>query len=81
MALKRTGKSHEDRSGAAQSEHPEQIYPEHAKASSKSEHNWGPWLDTDQLERAGLKANRVSIPGDWDHEGVYVCAELGAEGV
>ncbi len=31
--------------------------------------NWGPWLDTAQLEQAGLKANRVTIPGDWDYAG------------
>ena len=31
--------------------------------------NWGPWLNTAQLEQAGLKANRVSIPGDWDYAG------------
>ena len=29
--------------------------------------NWGPWMNSDELSRAGLKANRVSIPGDWDH--------------
>ena len=32
--------------------------------------NWGPWLDKTQLSQAGLKGNRVSIPGDWDYEGV-----------
>ncbi len=32
--------------------------------------NWGPWMNMAQLEQAGLKANRVSIPGDWDYEGV-----------
>ena len=29
--------------------------------------NWGPWMSTAQLETAGLRANRVSIPGDWDY--------------
>lgn len=32
--------------------------------------NWGPWMNSQQLEQAGLKANRVSIPGDWDYVGV-----------
>lgn len=32
--------------------------------------NWGAWIDSEALERAGLKANRVSIPGDWDYSGV-----------
>ncbi len=32
--------------------------------------NWGPWLNTAELNAAGLKANRVPIPGDWDYEGV-----------
>ncbi len=32
--------------------------------------NWGPWLNTAELNVAGLKANRVPIPGDWDYEGV-----------
>ncbi len=31
--------------------------------------NWGPWMDSQQLAEAGLKANRVAIPGDWDYEG------------
>lgn len=34
--------------------------------------NWGPWMDSTQLEQAGLKANRVPIPGDWDYEGAAV---------
>ena len=32
--------------------------------------NWGPYMTTEQLADAGLKANRVSIPGDWDYEKV-----------
>ncbi len=32
--------------------------------------NWGPWMDSQQLAEAGLKANRVPIPGDWDYVGV-----------
>lgn len=34
--------------------------------------NWGEWMTADQLHEAGLKANRVSIPGDWDYVGVAV---------
>ena len=34
--------------------------------------NWGPWMNSQQLKQAGLKANRVSIPGDWDYAGVAV---------
>ncbi|KKM05810.1 hypothetical protein LCGC14_1750340 [marine sediment metagenome] len=32
--------------------------------------NWGPHLNIAELNAAGLKANRVPIPGDWDYEGV-----------
>lgn len=32
--------------------------------------NWGDWMTSLQLEQAGLKANRVPIPSDWDYEGV-----------
>ncbi len=32
--------------------------------------NWGPWMNMVELEAAGLKANRVPIPGDWDYVGV-----------
>ncbi len=31
--------------------------------------NWGPWMNMAELEQAGLKANRVSVPGDWDYAG------------
>ncbi len=34
--------------------------------------NWGPWMDMAGLEQAGLKANRVAIPGDWDYEGAAI---------
>ena len=32
--------------------------------------NWGPWMDSSQLEQAELEGNRVAIPGDWDYAGV-----------
>lgn len=32
--------------------------------------NWGPWMNSQQLAMAGLKANRVAVPGDWDYKGV-----------
>ena len=32
--------------------------------------NWGPWMNSDELKQAGLKANRVPIPGDFDYKGV-----------
>ncbi len=35
--------------------------------------NWGPWMSMAALEQAGLKANRVPIPGDWDYAGVAAC--------
>lgn len=34
--------------------------------------NWGLWMNRTELEQAGLKANRVSIPGDWDYEGAAI---------
>ena len=39
--------------------------------------NWGPWMTRDELARAGLTANRVSIPGDWDYDGVCVMGDEG----
>ena len=30
--------------------------------------NWGQWMTVSELERDGLKANRVTMPGDWDYE-------------
>ena len=32
--------------------------------------NWGPILGAVDLKIRGFVANRVSIPGDWDYEGV-----------
>jgi hypothetical protein len=34
--------------------------------------NWGEPMTAHDLERAGLKANRVPIPGDWDYHGVVM---------
>ncbi len=31
--------------------------------------NWGPHMRLAELEAAGLRANCVPIPGDWDYEG------------
>lgn len=32
--------------------------------------NWGEYMTAAELDQAGLKANRVTIPGDWDYVGV-----------
>lgn len=32
--------------------------------------NWGAFMSGMELQQAGYMANRVSIPGDWDYEGV-----------
>lgn len=32
--------------------------------------NWGKWMSAPDLAKAGLSANRVTIPGDWDYAGV-----------
>ena len=32
--------------------------------------NWGKWMNRVELERYSFKANRVSIPGDWDYRKV-----------
>lgn len=34
--------------------------------------NWGEWMSARELDEAGLKANRVAIPGDWDYKGAAV---------
>ena len=39
--------------------------------------NWGAWMNADQLHTARLTANRVSIPGDWDYDGV--CRQIDGE--
>ncbi len=50
-----------------------QAYPEkYIPRREPDKLNWGPWMNSQQLEQAGLKANRVSIPGDWDYAGVAV---------
>lgn len=40
--------------------------------------NWGPWLTSKELKQAGLKANRVPIPGDWDYEGCVTPERIAA---
>ncbi len=46
-------------------------YPEWFIPRSEPEKlNWGPWMNVGALAAAGLKANRVAIPGDWDYVGV-----------
>jgi hypothetical protein len=32
--------------------------------------NWSAPMSAMELEQNGLKANRVTIPGDWDYDGV-----------
>jgi len=39
--------------------------------------NHGPYMTSAGLDKAGLKANRVPIPGDYDYEGVCVKTEQG----
>ena len=57
----------------AQPEHePEQMQPEHEQAATRTNPanlNYGKPMSMHQLERAGLKANRVPIPGDADYSG------------
>lgn len=36
----------------------------------KSDINYGPYMTANQLAAAGLKANRVCVPGDEDYDGV-----------
>ena len=42
-------------------------YAQRADAESL---NWGEYMSKDQLKTAGLRGNRVTLPGDWDYEGV-----------
>lgn len=37
--------------------------------------NWGELMTVSELADAGLKSNRVTLPGDWDYKGVYVDAD------
>ena len=39
--------------------------------------NWGQHMNSDELKQAGLKANRVPIPGDYDYVGCCVKTEQG----
>ena len=42
----------------------------YAHRAHPDELNWGKWMNSHELEQAGIRANRVPIPGDWDYEGV-----------
>lgn len=51
-----------------------------AKRTNPEKLNWGGWMTQGELEDAGLKANRIPIPGDHDYvgccekvDGVWVC--------
>jgi hypothetical protein len=32
--------------------------------------NWGGWMDSNQLQTKGFKANRVTVPSDHDYQGI-----------
>ena len=42
--------------------------------------NWGKRMTSKELTQASLKANRVSIPGDWDYTGCVSVAEPTQDG-
>ena len=58
----------------AQPEHqPEQMQPEHEQVATRTNPdliNHGKPLSPHGLKKAGMKANRVPIPGDHDYSGV-----------
>ncbi len=41
-----------------------------ARRTAPDKLNWGTHMTPDELHKAGLKGNRVPIPGDWDYVGV-----------
>ncbi len=43
----------------------------YAERSKPDKLNWGPHMSMSELDSAGLVANRVTIPGDWDYEGKF----------
>lgn len=47
---------------AGQTSYAERAHPEKL--------NWGPLMSSVELASAGLVANRVPIPGDWDYTGI-----------
>ena len=49
-------------------DHPE----DYAKRTDASVLNWGDGLTAKQLGTSPFKANRVTLPGDWDYEGCCV---------
>ena len=51
---------------------PTHLIKARARRTNPDSLNWGPHMTSDQLHEAGLKANRVPIPGDWDYVGVAV---------
>ncbi len=56
------------------------MHPEdYAPRTEPDKLNWGEWMDGAQLAEAGLTANRVPLPGDWDYKGV--CKEVDGEWV
>ncbi len=74
MASTRANKTPEDSLGSSNSNEIVHATLEHYRANSDlyiertdpDKLNWGKYMTYHQLQEAGLKANRVSIPGDWD---------------
>ena len=52
--------------------------PEHyATRTNPDKLNWGTHMNPVELDKAGFKANRVPIPGDYDYAGCCVLAGNG----
>ena len=48
---------------------PEQMIAARARRTDPDSLNWGAWMNSHELHEAGLVANRVPIPGDFDYVG------------
>ena len=50
---------------------PDQLQAARDRRTNPDLLNWGDPMTSAELHDAGLRANRVPIPGDWDYNGVY----------
>lgn len=61
-----SGKAHDDQP-ASDSPTPDQLQAARDRRTDPDKLNWGERMTFNELNQAGLKGNRIAIPGDWDY--------------
>lgn len=61
-----SGTAHDDQP-ASDSPTPTQLQAARDRRTNPDRLNWGKRMTFSELNKAGLKGNRVAIPGDWDY--------------